>query len=156
MSARPPTLMNIFFGFQYIIVHPHRMRALEARMAVINRTVFKSAHPVFHALVRAAGNLIFACFHPFHVDVDLSADGDAILAGALRQVRSVGARHQRLGRDAAGVNAGAAEVLALDDCHFHAGGRKPRCKRRPRLARANDDRVETYVHKIFLSRRFLN
>ena len=67
---------------------------------------------------------------------------DAELGAAPRDVRGVGARDQRLGRHAAGVDAGAAEQLALDQRDRHAGGGQPAGERRPGLAGADDDRVE--------------
>ena len=77
-----------------------------------------------------------------HVDADGTVDHDAVFGGAARQMRGIGAGDQRLGRRAAGVDAGAAEQLALDDATLHAGGRQARRERRAGLAGADDDGVE--------------
>ena len=61
---------------------------------------------------------------------DGAVDGDAKLGRAPRHVGGAGARHQRLGRNAAVVDAGAAKALALDDRDFHAGARQARRERR--------------------------
>jgi hypothetical protein len=121
-------------------------------VATINGGVGKSAHPTLHRLHRAAGNFVLARFHFFHIDVDGSADFDPVLPRAPRQLRRVGACHQRLGRDAARVDAGAAEKLALDDRHFHPCSREACRQRRSSLARADHDRVESHRHNLASSR----
>ena len=60
-------------------------------------------------------------------------------------MRGIGAGDQRLGRRAAGVDAGAAEQVALDQRDLHAGAGQPAGERRPGLAGADDDRVEGAV-----------
>ena len=77
----------------------------------------------------------------------MSIDGgpledDAVVGGAPGEVRGVGAGDERLGRHAAGVDAGAAEQLALDEGDFHAGAGQPAGERRTGLAGADDDGVE--------------
>ena len=67
---------------------------------------------------------------------------DTVVGRAPRDVRGVGAGDQRLGGHAAGVHAGAAEQLALDERDRHAGGRQAARQRRTRLAGADDDGVE--------------
>src|SRR3712207_7647048 len=47
-----------------------------------------------------------------------------VVANPAREMHRVGARNQGLGGRAAGVNAGAAEPLALDDGHLHRADRK--------------------------------
>ena len=79
--------------------------------------------------------------HARHVDADRPGD-DAEVGGAAREVRGVGAGDQRLGRHAAGVHAGAAEQLPLDERDRHARGGQPPGQRRTGLARAHDDGVE--------------
>ena len=73
---------------------------------------------------------------------DRPPSDDAEIGGAARQVGGIGAGDQRLGRDAAGVDAGAAEELALDERDGHARGGQPAGQRRSGLAGADDDRVE--------------
>ena len=78
-----------------------------------------------------------------HVDADgAPSSDDAVVGGAAREVRGVGAGDQRLGRHAAGVDAGAAEQMALDERDGHAGRGQPAGERRAGLAGADDDRVE--------------
>ena len=68
--------------------------------------------------------------------------GDAVVGGAARHRRHLGAGDQRLGRAAAGVDAGAPEVAPLDDRHPAAGAGEAHRQRRPGLAAADDDVVE--------------
>src|ERR1700746_386669 len=63
-------------------------------------------------------------------------------AGAPRGPGGIGARYQRLGRGAAGIDASAADEMALDDSHLHPGARQAECQRWSGLAGADDDRVE--------------
>ena len=56
---------------------------------------------------------------------DRAAIDDAVIRAAARQMRGIGAGDQRLGRHAAGVDAGAAEQLALDHRDLHAGRGQP-------------------------------
>ena len=58
----------------------------------------------------------------------------------------IGAGDQRLGRHAAGVDAGAAEQVPLDDGHGHAGLGQSRGQRGPGLPGADDDGVEAPGH----------
>ena len=75
--------------------------------------------------------------------VIVARDHNAVLGGAARQVRRIGAGDQRLGRRAAGVDAGAAELA-------RARRWPPSCRRRssrpasggPGLSGPDDDRVE--------------
>ena len=75
----------------------------------------------------------------------MSVGRQAEVAGILHQVHDLGTAQQRLGRDAAPVEADAAQVLALDDGGLHAelGG----ADRRDIAARAatDDDEVELLV-----------
>ncbi len=98
-----------------------------------------------------AGDFILARFHPFHVYLHRLADGDAVFRAASRQVRRVGARHQRFRRDTARVNAGAAKAIALDHGYFHPGLRETRCQSRSRLPRTDHNCVETRSHSLLLS-----
>jgi hypothetical protein len=84
--------------------------------------------------------------HALDVDTDVAAEEDSELGGAARQVGGMGARHQGLGRRAAGVDASAAEELALDDADLHPGRTEADREERPRLAGADDDRVEAPGH----------
>src|SRR6516225_5317614 len=65
----------------------------------------------------------------------------AILGGAPRGPGRVRARDQGLGRGAAGIDASAADEIALDDSHLHPGAGKAERQRWPGLAGADDDCV---------------
>jgi hypothetical protein len=80
-------------------------------------------------------------------DARALADLHAELLRATHHVRGVGARHHRLGWNAAGVDAGAAEELPLDDRHRHAGAREPAREIRARLPGADDDGVVGMAHR---------
>ena len=69
-----------------------------------------------------------------------------ILGAAPGQVGRIGAGDQRLGRHAAGIDAGSAEQLALDERDFHAGRGQPSGEGRACLPGADDDGVEELVH----------
>ncbi len=67
--------------------------------------------------------------------------------GAPREVGGIGAGDQGLGRRAAGVDAGAADELALDQRDLLPGGGEAAGHRRPGLAGADHDGVEAAVHR---------
>jgi hypothetical protein len=74
--------------------------------------------------------------------MDRAAEVDAVIGGAPRQISGIRARDQSLGRRAAGVHAGPAEQLSLDNGHGHAGTRQPPGERWTSLAGTEDDGVE--------------
>jgi hypothetical protein len=61
---------------------------------------------------------------------------------------NIGARDQSLGRNAAGVDAGATEVLALDDRDAQALLRKASGERWAGLAGPDDDCVKMIRHRL--------
>jgi hypothetical protein len=128
-------------GPQHRSAHRDAVRAGEARVPLDDGAAGQPANPAFDAGARLARYVILARFDARHVDGDLAADRHAEIGGAARHVRGVGACHQRLRRDAAGVDTGAAEELALDDGEPHACLRQPGGEGRAGLARANDDGV---------------
>src|SRR5436190_1616602 len=65
----------------------------------------------------------------------------------LMKMRGIRAGHKRFGRHAAGVDAGAAEQVPLDQGHRHPGSGEAAGERRARLPGANDDRVKTPAHR---------
>ena len=71
---------------------------------------------------------------------------DAEVGSAPREMCGIGAGDQRLGRTAAGIDAGAAEVATLDQRHLAARAREADGERRPGLAAADDDGVEFLGH----------
>ena len=69
---------------------------------------------------------------------------DAELGGVAGRPGGAGAGHQRLGGRAAIVDAGAAQMLALDQRDLLAGAGQPRREERPGLAGTDDDGVELF------------
>ncbi len=70
-----------------------------------------------------------------HVDIDGAGNGHAEFRGATRHMRRLRARDQRLGRNAAIVDAGAAEMFALDEGDGLSGAGQPSGQGRPSAAR---------------------
>src|ERR1700720_4530578 len=66
-------------------------------------------------------------------------------------MRGISAGDERLSRNTAGVDAGPAEQVALDQHHRHAGAGEPASKRRAGLPGADDDRVELPAHRIAMT-----
>src|SRR6185503_4692815 len=81
----------------------------ETRAALVHGAVIQMIETVLESDSRLAGDLIFAGFDAFHVHADGAVDRHAEVGGATRHMRGVCARHHRLGRDAARVDASAAE-----------------------------------------------
>ncbi len=128
------------------VVDADRARALEAAVALDQRHVRRVAQPVRHAAVRLRDDLVLARLDPRHVDADRTVDHDAEVAGAACDVGGPRARDQRLGRNAADVDARAADALALEDRRLAARRREPHGQRRTCLPGADDDRVEALGH----------
>ena len=104
------------------------------------------------ALVELLGDAAAARDDLGEVGARLAARAQAIGLGMLHVVEHLGRAQQRLGRDAAPVEADAAEILALDD-----RGLEPQLRRADRgdIAagpRAEDDEVVSFSHFLFLRR----
>ena len=84
-------------------------------------------------------NAILARLDRLHVDRDIAADTDAVIGGAPCDMCRAGTRDQCFGRDAAGVDAGAAEVFAFDERNRAAGFCEPHRERRAGLTAADED-----------------
>lgn len=113
-------------GCQDFGAHGDFMGRDEAGVVLVDSAIFQIPEPMFDAGSGLPGYLILASFHALHVDVDGARNVDAVIGGAAREVRCVGAGHQRLGGDAAGVYTGAPEEFALDDGDPHpAAGQAP-------------------------------
>ncbi len=121
--------------------------ALEAGVALHDGAAGHAAQPLLDAGARPLRHRRGARLDAGHVDADRRIDHNAEIGAAPREMRGIGAGHQRLGRHAAGVDAGAAEQVALDHRHRHAGGGQPPGERRPGLSGADDDRVEAPAHR---------
>ncbi|CBJ35683.1 hypothethical protein (plasmid) [Ralstonia solanacearum PSI07] len=137
-------------GFQPFVADAHGVRAFEAGMALIDHAVLQAADPLLHAMAGAPRNLVLARLHPLHVDRDRPADRHAVRVGPSGQVGRIGTGDQRLGGNAAGVHARAAESRPLDDGHPHARAGQPRGQRRAGLPGADDDGVEALRHGALL------
>ena len=145
--ARPPTLMKNCSGLEHALADAHRARALEAGVAVDEGEPGRAAKPARQAVATdALHDRVLARLHLRHVDADRRVDGHAVVAAAARDVGGARAGDQRLGRDAAVVDAGAADQLALDERGLAAALREAHGERRPGLAGADDDGVEAFGH----------
>ena len=113
----------------------------EAAMALIDRAVGLAPQTALDAGGRERDDAVLARLDLGHVDLDRAGDLDAELGPAARQMRRIGAGHHGLGGRAAGIDAGPAEELALDDRDLLPRLRQPPRQRRPRLAGADDDGV---------------
>ena len=87
-------------------------------MALEHGNVGSALEPLLDAVRGATGDFVLARLDALHVDLDRCVDHDSVIGGVPRQVRRIRAGNQRLGRHAAGVDTGAAEVIAFDDGHF--------------------------------------
>jgi hypothetical protein len=122
-------------------VHLDRVRPGEARLAPDEREVRGSRDPIRERLDRLADDAVLARRHFLHVDAHRPAEMDAALGRAPHDVRGAGARDERLGRDAGVVDAGASEVLALDQRGAHSRLGEAHGEERAGLAGADHDRV---------------
>ena len=72
-------------------------------------------HQVRDALVELLGDTAAAFHHRFEIGLDLAGDLEPVILGVLGVVEDLGRAQQRLGRDAAPVEADTAEQFAFDD-----------------------------------------
>ena len=111
--ARPPTLRKIRSASSTLVVDPDGVRTLEAGVAADQRAAVHALEPGLDAVAVVEHDLVLARLDLCHVDGDV-AGADAVLGAASGDVCGVRAGHQRLGRNAAVVDAGSADELALD------------------------------------------
>ena len=123
-----------------VCIETHRVPRLEAGVGAIDRAPLHGLQPGLDADPRLTRDRVLAGLHTLHVD-GCGANVHAEVARAADHVGGIGARHQGLRRDAAGVHAGAAERAALDDRDAHARARQTVRQERAGLAGADDDRV---------------
>src|SRR5437763_14694795 len=95
-------------------------------MIFIDRATFEALQIVFEAAPRFARNRVLARFHGFHIDADRAVDCHAVIGRTPRQMRGVGACHERRRWNAARIDAGPAKILALDYGDIHSGAGKTR------------------------------
>src|SRR5262249_46196524 len=117
------------------------MRPGKSAMALINRATLEIFQPLLDTFTRAPRHMILSSLDRLHVDDDLARDVHTEIGRTPRHMRGVGARHQGLGRRAAGIDASAAEQVALDHGDRSSVINKALCKRWACLAGSNDDRV---------------
>ena len=133
-------------GLQHTPVDADRVRILKAGVAADERAPVHAFQPRLDTTAVAEHDLVFPRLHLGHVDADFTC-ADAVFGSTPGRVCRMRASHQRLGRDTAVVDAGAADQLAFDHRDLLARLRQPACKRRPGLAGADDDRVEFLCHR---------
>src|SRR5947209_4887774 len=112
--------------------------------------VVHAVQPVLDTCAVVENNAVLARLDFWHVDAD-RAGVDTVVGAAAGQVCGVRAGNQRLGRDAPGVDAGAADQFALHYRHGVAGCGQPPDQRGPGLAGTHHDRVETLCHRAAVS-----
>ena len=118
-----------------------RVRRDEARMPAQQREPLHAAQPALEVAARVHRHRVRARHHLGQVDADLAREHHAVVRAAPGQMRHLGTGHQRLGRHATGVDAGAAEQVALDQRHALARRGQASGQRRTGLAGTDDDRV---------------
>ena len=96
------------------------VRRREARVAAIDAGILEGRERSLDAAVGETDNVVFPRLDAFHVDLDLTSGAEAEVGAAPCQMDGMGAGNQGLGGRASGIDAGAAEAIALDDRDFHA------------------------------------
>jgi hypothetical protein len=123
----------------------------EAGIADDDLGALQAAHPGLDALARLRDDGVLARHHTGHVHAQVR-HVEAELGPALSQPDGARAGHQRLGRHTAHVDAGAAEVVPLDDGRLQPFATAACGDGRPGLAGADDDGVKDFrVHGHALS-----
>ena len=138
--------MKILSGRDPVVAHADFPRRLETRVALVDRAVLHRLQPGLDSRARLPGDAVLPRLDPPHIDAHAAADTHAEFRRAPRHVRGIGARHHRLGRDAAGIDAGAAEQLALDDRDLHSRCGQAPGEGGPGLSGTDNDRVEILRH----------
>ena len=96
-------------------------------MALVDRDQGIASERALHAAGGEAQHVVLARLDLLHVDGDRARDRHAELAGTPCQMGGVGARHQRLGRSAACIDARSAETMPLDDGNALSCSRQSVC-----------------------------
>src|SRR5882757_2855483 len=116
-------------------------RRHEARVAAVDAGILEGRKRSLDTAVGETDDVVFPRLDALHVDLDLAAGAETEVGAAPRGVHGIGAGDQGLGGRAAGIDAGAAKAIALDDRDLHARARQPPRQRRSRLPGADDDGV---------------
>jgi hypothetical protein len=117
----------------------------ETRVALNDGAFLGAAQPLFDAHFRLAGDLAHPGFHFGHVHADVALDEHAVVRGPVDDVGGARAGDESLGRNAAGIHAGAAETVALDDGDAAAGLGESHREGWAGLSGADYDCVESHV-----------
>jgi hypothetical protein len=144
--ARPPNVDENARRAQQGVADPDDVRVLEAGMPFDDGQAVHAAQPCFNIRAGIARDGIGPGLDSSHVDLDRTLDRDPVLGAALGEAGRIGAGDQRLGRYAAGIDAGSANQFALDKRDFHADGRQPSGERGACLSGPDDDGVEGLGH----------
>jgi hypothetical protein len=88
-----------------------------------------------------SGYRVLASLDRLHVHSQLTPQSDTEISGAACDLRRISACDQGFRRDAASVDAGAAERFSLDHSELHAGVNQAGSKRRSCLSGSDDDCV---------------
>ena len=119
----------------------------ETRLAPQQRDVLHAGNPGRKAVARLPDDAVLARLDGPHVDLDV-ARTESVLAAAARHMDRARAADQRLGGNAADVDAGAAEQLPLDDGGAQAFGAQARGKRGACLPGTDDDGIVAFDHAV--------
>ena len=131
---------------EHPIPHGDRARPGEAGVAPDQLEPGGAAQPARQAVDRLGDDAILARLHRLQVDTHRAVDEHAVVGGPARHVGGAGAGDHRLGGDAAVVDAGTAEMLALDQGGLHAGRGEAGGQEGAGLAAADDDGVVGVGH----------
>src|SRR5688500_13723583 len=115
-------------------------------MAAKKNAVLHPREPGFEAGAGFVRHAVLARLDGLDVDSDCPLERHAVVGRPAGDLGGIGACNQRLRRHAAGIYAGAAQQLAFDHGHAHPGPGEAAGERRPSLAAADHDRVETPRH----------
>ncbi len=146
-KGAPADVQEDPFGGQQLVVDAQGLGVFEAGVSPQHRGALHALEPGLDPGPGLQGDSVGPGGDPRHVDADRALDGHPVVRRPAREVGGIGAGHQGLGRHAAGVDAGAAEQLALHQGDAHARGGQPPGQRRTRLAGADDDGVEPLGHR---------
>ena len=128
---------------QLLLADADRVRPLEPGMALDDRAAVHACAASFRRPSRALAETVSARAFTLGMSIrDVAVEHDAVVGGPAREMCGIGAGHQRFGRHAAGVDAGAAEQLAFDERDCHSGASQAAGERGAGLAGPDDDGVE--------------
>ena len=131
-----------------VLLDRDRALAVEPALAVEHGDLV-FPQQVLDAAVELARDLARALDHLVEIVAQLLG-AEAELLEVMHEVENLGRAQQRLGRDAAPVQADAAQVLALDECCLHAELGGPDCRDiAPRPAADHDQIERLRRHQVF-------